>query len=228
MATAKKVAKKATKKSVVKVKKDGGVVNPVVDVVAILDRSGSMQSIAADAIGGFNTFIEEQQALPGEARLTVVLFDDQYEVLQNAVDIKAAVKLDNKNFVPRGMTALYDAIGKTIQTFKAAGSEKLICTIITDGGENASKEYRRAEQIKELITACEKDLGWTFVFLAANQDAFAVGNTLGVSAANAMNFVADAGGTRGVMKAAGAYATTYRNNFQPPQPDPADPAAPTK
>ena len=187
-----------------------------VEIVAILDRSGSMRSILDDAIGGFNTFIEGQKSEEGEARITVALFDDQYELLQDGANLTDAVVLDHKNFVPRGMTALYDAIGKTVSRLKErrvnGEIDGAIITILTDGHENASTEYTRAS-IKELITECETNYGWTFIYLAANQDAFAIGGSLGISAGNAMNFTASAAGTETVFKDMGGYTRSYRTNY---------------
>lgn len=187
-----------------------------VEIVAIIDRSGSMGVIRTDAIGGFNTFIEEQKALDGEARVTIALFDDRYDLLQNGVDLKETVLLNNTNYVPRGSTALLDAIGKTVNTLKErrlnGEVDGAIITILTDGHENCSKEYT-TDQIKTLIQECEKEYGWTFVYLAANQDAFAVGATFGISAQNAVNFDANGAGLLGATRSMGDYASNYRASF---------------
>ena len=84
------------------------------DIAFVLDRSGSMNSIAGDAIGGFNTFLAQQQAQPGAAHLTLVLFDHEYLVPHDNVDIHSVPPLDDRTYIPRGMTALLDAIGRTI------------------------------------------------------------------------------------------------------------------
>lgn len=186
-----------------------------VEIVVIADRSGSMQSIKVDAIGAFNSFIEEQQKNSiGEANLTVVLFDDKYEIMQEGVVLNEAVAFDDKNFVPRGMTALLDAIGKTVNTLvarKAKGEvDGAIIAILTDGAENASREYNQT-QVKELIENAEKEHGWTFVYLAANQDAIQVAGAYGISAKNAVNFAATGEGIAGATMALGDYTTTYRS-----------------
>ena len=187
-----------------------------VEIVVIADRSGSMGSIRNDAIGGFNTFIGEQQKQGGEANLTVALFDDKYEIMQDKIPLGEAVLFDEKNFIPRGMTALFDAIGKTLNTLierrEKGEIDGAIVTILTDGAENASREYR-AEQIKALIEKCEKDYGWEFIFLAANQDAFATGSTFGISAANAYNFAADANGMKSATAAMSLRSTEYRTMY---------------
>jgi hypothetical protein len=187
-----------------------------VEIVVIADRSGSMGSIRNDAIGGFNTFIGEQQKQGGEANLTVALFDDKYEIMQDKIPLGEAVLFDEKNFIPRGMTALFDAIGKTLNTLierrEKGEIDGAIVTILTDGAENASREYR-VEQIKTLIEKCEKDYGWEFIFLAANQDAFATGSTFGISAGNAYNFSADAAGLKGATMAMNLRSTEYRTMY---------------
>jgi uncharacterized protein YegL len=167
------------------------------EILAILDRSGSMCSIAADAIGGYNTFLKDQQSIDGEARITVVLFDDQYQLLHAATPLAEAEPLTSATFVPRGGTALMDAIGRTLQVegarIAAEGwAEKVIVCITTDGGENQSKEFT-APMVRELVTAAEAK-GWAFVFLAANQDAFATAQFYGMSGAHAQNFAASGAG----------------------------------
>jgi hypothetical protein len=167
------------------------------EILAILDRSGSMFNIAEDAIGGYNTFLKDQQAIEGEARITVVLFDDQYELLYAATPLAEAQPLTAQTFVPRGGTALMDAIGRTLQVegarIAAEGwAEKVIVCITTDGGENQSKEFT-APMVRELVTAAEAK-GWAFVFLAANQDAFATARFYGMSGAHAQTFAANSAG----------------------------------
>ena len=167
------------------------------EILAVLDRSGSMFNIVADAIGGYNTFLKDQQSVDGEARITVALFDDQYELLYAATPLAEAQPLTSMTFVPRGGTALMDAIGRTLQVegarIEAEGwAEKVIVCITTDGGENQSKEFT-APMVRELVTAAEAK-GWVFVFLAANQDAFATAKFYGMSGAHAQNFAATGAG----------------------------------
>lgn len=176
-----------------------------VEIMCITDRSGSMMSIRDDVIGGFNAFLADQQTVPGEARMTYTQFDDQYEVVYEATPLALAPPLTTAVFVPRGSTALMDAIGRTISVqgarIAAEGwADKVIVCIITDGGENASREFSQA-QVKALIEARQQD-GWSFIFLAANQDAFAVGASYGISGATTQSFAASAAGT------ATAYSTT--------------------
>jgi len=189
--------------------------NEKTQVVCILDRSGSMSSIINDSIGGFNTFLKQQKELKDEATITVALFDDKYDLLYDDIDIRKAEELTNKVWFPRGTTALYDAIGKTINAVKAKhtrlGSEapaKVLVCIVTDGYENASKEYK-LDNIKKLIKDCEND-DWNFIYLAANQDAFAVGTSFGVSAGNTFTYTASAAGVAGMSNVMYSATANYR------------------
>lgn len=157
-------------------------------IVCVLDRSGSMNMIIDDMIGGFNSFIEEQKKLDDECYLTVVLFDNEYQVLHEMVNVKNVKPITKSEWVPRGTTALYDAIGKSIDDVlkqDKVSTKKLMC-IVTDGYENASEKYS-SKQIKSMINDLEKK-SWTFIYLGANQDAFAVGNNIGISSGNILNY----------------------------------------
>jgi hypothetical protein len=186
-------------------------------ITIVLDRSGSMSSVATDTIGGFNKFLEDQKACPGVATLTLAQFDHEYEIVHNNKTIKEVPALDGKTFVPRGNTALLDAIGRTINsTGKALGDmpedqrpAKVLFVIITDGQENASSEFTR-EQINKMICHQRDAYAWEFVFLAANQDAIATGTAMGVAGANSMSFAANAQGTRSSYASLGANVRNYR------------------
>ena len=173
------------------------------EIVAILDRSGSMGSVVDDAIGGFNTFLAEQQELPGEASLTLILFDDDYSVIYDNVDIRHVKPLNHTTFVPRGLTALNDAIGRAIDTVgnrlsclrESARPNKVIVSILTDGGENASREYSQVK-VAEMIQRQQERYNWDVIFLAANQDAWAVGSTYRIPKTHCHTYVANGLGTR--------------------------------
>jgi len=189
--------------------------NEKTQIICILDRSGSMSSIMSDSIGGFNTFLKQQKELPDEATITVALFDDKYELLYDNINIKSAEELTNKIWFPRGTTALYDAIGKTINTVKAThnklGKErpsKVLVCVVTDGLENASEEYR-LDDIKKLIKKCEDD-DWNFIYLAANQDAFAVGSGFGISHGNTYTYTASADGVANMSMTLNNASVSYR------------------
>ena len=194
--------------------------NEKTQIICILDCSGSMSSIMSNSIEGFNEFLRKQKALLDKATITVALFDDKYELLYDNVDIKKAEELTNRVWYPRGTTALYDAIGKTIQTDRAklrslgkeAPAKVLVC-IVTDGLENASQEYKGdpgRERIKSLIRECEND-DWNFIYLAANQNAFAVGSSFGVSYANTYTYTANSVGVVGMSATLNNASTMYRS-----------------
>lgn len=190
--------------------------NEKTHIICILDRSGSMCSIINDSIGGFNTFLEKQKTLPGEATITVTLFDDKYELVYDNIDIKKAEILTKNVWFPRGSTALFDAVGKTIMTEKGnlkklgveAPAKVLVC-IVTDGQENSSHEYN-SSSIKKLIKECEDD-NWNFIFLAANQDAFATGGSFGMSVGNTFNYTASSSGVKGMSDVMSFATTSYRS-----------------
>ena len=151
-----------------------------VEIAYILDRSGSMQPMQEPAVAAFNDFLKAQLEVPGEARLTLVQFDDQYEVPVAALRLPDVPQLTAATYTPRGSTALLDAIGRTIRDLDTRLQKlpakhqpaKVILAIFTDGEENASREYT-AKHISDLIALYRDTKGWEFLFLAANQDAIA-------------------------------------------------------
>ena len=188
----------------------------VCQIIVIADRSGSMQMIKNDAIGGFNTLIDSQRKLDGKAEVTLVLFDDKYDVVYKDKDIDVVDNLDDKTFIPRGATALYDAIGKTVATLneeRAEGNEnmmpqKVFIAILTDGEENASREFTRSavmDQVKEC-----KDKGWEFVYLCADESGLQDGRGIfGKGATYA--FTADAVGTSDAFGCMSNTMSSYRS-----------------
>ena len=190
---------KAFSKSVIVEKKK----NNIVDVVFILDRSGSMGGLESDTIGGFNSMLEKQRKIEGKAFITTVLFDDQYELLHDRVNITKVNNITEKEYFVRGSTALLDAIGKTIAKEKAIQdtlgknekADKVLFVIITDGLENASREYN-SSTVKKLIETQKEKYGWEFLFLGANIDAIETANTIGINAERAVNYKSDSIGTK--------------------------------
>lgn len=164
------------------------------DITLVVDRSGSMDTVREDAEGGINTFMREQAGEPGEALLTLVQFDTEYEFLHRGVPIR---DVPPYKLVPRGMTALLDAVGRAInetgeRIAKMEESDRpglVVFVVMTDGLENSSKEFSKA-QIKEMIERQQSQYNWHFTFLAANQDAFAEAGALGIGAGGAANFSA--------------------------------------
>lgn len=192
-------------------------------IICILDRSGSMSSIIKDAIGGFNTFLEEQQKLDDVAYMDILLFDTQFSKIVDNIDVKNVIPLTSKTYVPRGGTSLYDAIGKTIDSeldFRAESPEnqfeKTLVVILTDGEENSSQEYKQ-QQIKLMIEEMENEFKWNFIFLAANQDAVLAASGIGISAGKSMNFAASGEGVTAayvsMSKATSYYRTTTNINY---------------
>ena len=189
----------------------------IFDIVMVVDRSGSMSSIRNDAIGGVNTFIDEQEKEDNNNTfVSMVQFDDVYGEPQYwRIPIKKVDRLTEQTFIPRGMTALLDAIGKTIakvRELRASGEikGKVQFVVQTDGGENASKEYTEVTQIGEMITEIREE-GWgEFIFLGANIDAFSVGGGFGISSAHTVNFAHTGGGVRGATYFASAQTKNFR------------------
>lgn len=171
------------------------------DVVFLLDRSGSMGGIEKDTIGGYNSYIDSQRGK--NVKVTTVLFDDKYEVLHNRVDVDNIKKLTNKEYYVRGCTALLDAIGKTIREMEDKNPNKVIFIITTDGYENASTKYNKS-QIKELISV-HKD--WKFMYIGADIDSYSEGRSLGIKD----EFIANYKKTdRGISKLYNALSTVSK------------------
>jgi len=170
------------------------------DISVVLDRSGSMEAVKHDTIGGFNTFLKEQQALPGEALLSLAQFDSMgYDRIIDAKPIKQAEPLTPLTFVPRGNTPLLDSMCKLItetgarfkQMPESARPENVIVVIITDGEENASVSVTR-DQVLAMITHQQDVYKWKFIYLGANQDAIAAAKSFGIPQAMAATYTADA------------------------------------
>lgn len=187
------------------------------EIVYILDRSGSMSGLERDTIGGYNSFLEKQKKEEGEAVVTTVLFDDKYELLHDRVDIKKVEPITNKEYFARGMTALVDALGKTIShvsnRHKACLAseipEKTIFVITTDGLENASREYNIAA-VRKMIGFQKEECGWEFLFLGANIDAVETARSYGISQDRAVTYCADSKGTEINFCAVGSAVSDMR------------------
>lgn len=177
--------------------------NDLTEIAYVLDRSGSMQSLASDAIGGFNAFLDSQKQVEGRANFTLVLFDHEYLVIHKSTDIQQVPELDAKTYVPRGQTAMLDAVGRTIDDLgarlaampEADRPAKIIVAIFTDGLENASKDYT-STRVAQMIKHQQEKYSWEFLFLAANQDAVASAAKLAIPAARAINVEASGAGVR--------------------------------
>ncbi len=161
-------------------------------IAIVADRSGSMSSIKADAEGGINTFVDEQAVLPGKCTVRIDEFDMEFSTFVKSTPVK---QVPEYKLVPRGSTALLDALGRTITEFgeelKAIPEDErpanVIVVVVTDGQENASVEWT-AERVKELIKQQEEQWNWKFVFLAANQDAIATGAKYGFAKGSSLTY----------------------------------------
>jgi Mg-chelatase subunit ChlD len=198
------------------------------EIVIIIDNSGSMAPLASSTVEGYNSFVAEQKLVPGEARLTTILFNSTSGnlLLHNRKDIQAAKLI--KGILPNGTTPLHDAIGHAIDNTGNILSSleeedrpgRVIFVIITDGEENSSTEYK-GKQINEMINHQREKYSWEFVFMGANQDAIAAGVTLGVDDSRSFNVVASAAGTKSMYQSIGSSMRNYRltGNFTPEDDD---------
>lgn len=157
----------------------------MLDVLVILDRSGSMQDAKSDHEGGLKSFVEDQKALAGEVRFTLIQFDtvNACEVVYDRVPLDAVDKIE---LVPRSGTPLLDAVGQALDHLTKHQPTEVVCMVITDGQENSSKEWTR-DRIKARVAELETK-GWSFLFLGANVDAFAEAGGLGMAAGMAMAY----------------------------------------
>ncbi len=174
----------------------------LVELVFILDRSGSMSGLESDTIGGFNSLLEKQKQEEGEAVITTVLFDDKYELLHDRLNLTGVKSMTNKEYYVRGSTALLDAMGnainKTLNAYKntteAERPEKVMFMITTDGLENASREFSY-KKVKSLISETKEKYGFEYIFLGANIDAETEAGKFGIDREKAVNYHSDCVGT---------------------------------
>lgn len=151
-------------------------------VLVIQDKSGSMGNRVSETIDGYNEYINGLKSDDSDdAYLTLVQFDNQYEVIEEGKPVADLIPLNNDTYSVRGATALLDAVGRGISDLKKEmhKGERALVVIMTDGGENASREYSK-HAVNDLIASCEKDGNWTFIFLGAGQDAWSGGDLLGL------------------------------------------------
>ena len=192
-----------------------------VKIINIIDKSGSMSSMVDVAINGFNEFLIEQKHVEGKAVVSTALFSyhDRYNLLYEDIDIQSCYLLDKQNYVPGGSTALYDAIGQTInREIDKLGNlpieerpEKILCVILTDGYENDSKKFNK-DQIKKLIGEMKEDFKWEFIFLAANEQAATSAESMGISRGNSYAFANSAEGLKDAYRGVSFASTSYRKS----------------
>ncbi|MFT4415040.1 vWA domain-containing protein [Fredinandcohnia humi] len=173
------------------------------ELVFILDKSGSMAGLEEDTIGGYNAMLMKQKKAEGEAYITTVLFNHHYELLHDRINVRGISPITENDYEVGGTTALLDAIGSTIQkinnvqkrTSKEERADKVLFVITTDGMENASREYT-ADKIKKMIENQKTKYGWDFMFLGANIDAISTAAQYGIDEDFAVDYHADAVGTK--------------------------------
>ena len=182
----------------------GGIdMKKTLELVFVLDRSGSMSGLERDTIGGFNSVIEKQKQLHGDdVIVSTILFDHDTEVLHNRVPIQEIELLDESEYFVGGSTALLDAVGGAIEhtrrVHRLLGNvdkpNEVMYIITTDGQENSSRKYQR-KYIKRLIEKLQEE-SWEFIFLGANIDAFADAMTYGIRKDRTVQYMHDGMGTR--------------------------------
>jgi len=187
-------------------------------ICLILDRSGSMSGRESDVINGANGFIDKQKALPDPASIALVRFDSEgIERFRAMAPLAECAPITEEDYQPRGGTPLLDAVGQTIMAlegdWRREQPERAIVVIVTDGLENASREYTKAK-VKELIEARQASGKWAFIYLGANVDAFAEGGALGIAAANTAGYVNSAAGLRATYNSASLSVSHMRTTGQ--------------
>lgn len=189
------------------------------EVIFIMDRSGSMRLLEEDTIGGYNSFLDQQRRESGDAVVTTILFDNHFEVLHDYMKIEEVKPITRKEYYARGMTALLDAVGKTIakaehrQNFtpEAETPGKTIVVIITDGMENSSKEYRLST-VRDMIRTQQEKHGWKFIFLGANIDAVKTAEDMGIAAKRSAAYHNDSTGIRTNFEGVTAAVSSMRKS----------------
>jgi len=182
--------------------------NENLDLVFIMDRSGSMSGSEEDTIGGFNSFIERERDKGLNTRVTTVLFDDHYEVLYKRKDINQVAKLTRDEYWVRGCTALLDAVGKTINMLDHEVDNNVLVVIMTDGMENASKEYSK-DQIRNLINSHS----WEFIYIGADIDSYSEARNIGIRKSRVANYKKSKKGFEEVYESIENVSHCMRNNI---------------
>lgn len=201
-------------------KKKKPIKNEHTHISVILDRTGSMEEIRDDTIGGFNAFLGEQKAQKGKATLTLVQFDshDPYEVVHRFKPIKEVPELTRETYVPRASTPLFDALGRGINDLeknladivKKDRPQNVVFAVVTDGQENASREFSKKQIVKMIKDKTEKE-EWQFVFLSADLGALEEAGEVGFQASMSMAFVKDAAGAKGAWDSLSKNAADFRS-----------------
>ena len=185
-------------------------------VTFVLDSSGSMSAIREDTIGGFNTFLKEQQSEDGSATVSLIDFNTTVEITYRGMAMEGAEKLTPDTYTPGGKTALFDAIVTGVEDTTAFISgidpeerpENVIVVVLTDGKENASETPQEA--VREHIETKQDDHDWEFLFIGANQDAALTAEGVGIDKQNSLNMDHSGEGTREAYKSTSERISEYR------------------
>ena len=181
--------------------------NQNLDLIFLIDRSGSMHGSEMDTIGGFNSFIEKERKKEFNTNVTTILFDDKYEVLYKRQPINEVRKLTSNEYYVRGMTALLDAIGKTVTSLDKEIDNKVLFVIMTDGLENSSVEFSKS-QIKNMIN----NHNWEFLFIGADIDSYSEAASIGIKRSRVANYEKSARGFERVYNSIGEVTNYMRND----------------
>lgn len=188
-------------------------------IIFVVDRSGSMGSIVNDVIGGYNKFIADQKALKhGTCDVSFYQFDTEYDAVYENTPIDFVKDLDNTTFVPRGGTALLDAVGRTIDIVgehlskmnESDRPDKILFVILTDGEENSSKKFS-TEQVKQKIEHQSNVYKWEFTYLGANQNAWATGTSIGIAYNKNLTYAANTSGSYAAFSSLSSNTRMYRS-----------------
>lgn len=179
----------------------------VMDLVFILDKSGSMSGAVEYTIDGFNSYIEKEKGSDENILVTLVLFDSEYNLLYSRKPIEDVEKLTREEYYPQGFTALYDAIGRTIVSLENEVNNKVLFVITTDGHENSSVEFTES-QIKGLIERSD----WEFLFIGSNIDSYGEALTLGIDENHAANYEKSSAGLGSLFGSVRKYRISYSND----------------
>ena len=191
-------------------------------LILILDRSGSMSSIKDATIEGFNQFISDQKKVPLPATISLYQFDDVYETVYENMNLKDVDYLNDDIYQPRNTTALFDAIGKSVNSYlihydslspKERPKKVLFC-IITDGAENASKEFKSRKIVKDLMDSVKKKYNWQFAFVGAGIDAYTEAENFGIARGQTMKVNASAQGVKSLYSTHSNATSLFRSSMQ--------------
>lgn len=182
------------------------------ELVFILDKSGSMSGLETDSIGGYNSMLAQQRALTHDCLITTVLFDNECLLLHDRLKLTKVKDMTHKDYLVGGSTALLDAIGQTIQHMsQMKDARNVLFVIITDGQENASRQFT-VQTVKRLLEQQKEAKGWEYIFLGANIDAVETASRMGISPDHAADFLSDSEGTHLNYQVIADTITTYRTS----------------